>query len=652
MLRVTSQVLRKDKLLFEDKLIVENALNLWVGCLLHRSDLFAEFLEPRDPELKADELLLAGLLFCPYETVREEFKQSLSALCSRVRAGGEPGRPSPLESTLRLLSSNFSLISEYPCRQYFELFCELLDKHFLDAKIGARAAAAAQVIDSEALLSAVIDRIREENQKAQRARAEGQATGSAGQELKETAGLFQGLIQLAGKILDNCQDPKSSSTGAPSDSGAQQRGLIQEIFTRFLFPTVFDSGRADEGRSLTMAQEIESRAAQKSAPPGAESKGAAYRLLNSLLRRDSGLMDYFLRECMEPLMAHIQRTNAWNYTPPSATERSQRHVGLRNLGCICYMNSMLQQFFMIPALRYNLLCVEDQVPEDLKEFKGELVDDNVLHQLQKLMANLELSERADYNPWEFCFAFKEFDGSPTNTGEQKDAQEFLNLAFDRLENALKGTSRQHLLQSVFGGQTCSQLVCKACGKVKNRLEDFYNLSLTVKDIKGMHESLAKLVEGELISDYECSGCKQKVDVSKRTLIAQTPNVLIVHLQRIVFNFDTFQNDKLNQHFEFPQELDLSPYSYYQVMGGEGRLGEEARSQHSRHSSEEGGEKAQDHLEPPTKAEADADGSQEPAPEDCFEYKLVGVTVHSGTAHAGHYWSYINTRRGRDEQDAS
>jgi ubiquitin carboxyl-terminal hydrolase 34 len=181
----------------------------------------------------------------------------------------------------------------------------------------------------------------------------------------------------------------------------------------------------------------------------------------------------------------------------------------------------------------------------LKEYKGETVDDNLLHQLQKLMANLEVSDRSDYNPWEFCFAFKEFDGTPTNTGEQKDAQEFLNLAFDRLEEALKGTSRQHLLQSVFGGQTCSQLVCKECGKVKNRLEDFYNLSLTVKDLKGVHESLAKLVEGEVISDYECSGCQKKVDVSKRTLIAQTPNVLIVHLQRIIFNFDTFQNDKIN-----------------------------------------------------------------------------------------------------------
>jgi hypothetical protein len=33
------------------------------------------------------------------------------------------------------------------------------------------------------------------------------------------------------------------------------------------------------------------------------------------------------------------------------------------------------------------------------------------------MAHLELSERNDYNPCEFCFAFKDLDGNPTNTGE-------------------------------------------------------------------------------------------------------------------------------------------------------------------------------------------------------------------------------------------
>lgn len=85
------------------------------------------------------------------------------------------------------------------------------------------------------------------------------------------------------------------------------------------------------------------------------------------------------------------------------------------------MNSMLQQFFMIPAFRYNLLCVDDHLPDDLQEYKGYKIDDNVLHQFQKLIAHLELSERSDYNPFEFCFAFKDLDGNPTNTGEQKDA---------------------------------------------------------------------------------------------------------------------------------------------------------------------------------------------------------------------------------------
>ena len=31
-------------------------------------------------------------------------------------------------------------------------------------------------------------------------------------------------------------------------------------------------------------------------------------------------------------------------------------------------------------------------------------------------------------------------------------------------------------------------------------------------------------------------------------------------------------------------------------------------------------------------------------DDCYEYKLVGVNVHSGTANQGHYWSYINIKR--------
>lgn len=176
------------------------------------------------------------------------------------------------------------------------------------------------------------------------------------------------------------------------------------------------------------------------------------------------------------------------------------------------MNSMMQQFFMIPAFRYNLLCVEDGIAENPTEYKQEIVDDNMLHQMQRLFANLELSKRPYINPFAFCFSFKEFDGTPTNTAEQKDAQEFLNVLFDRLENNLKPTPRKYLLQSIFGGKTCSQLACSECGKVKNRIEDYYNITLTVKDLKSVYESLQGQVDGEIINDYQCDGCNKKVDI--------------------------------------------------------------------------------------------------------------------------------------------
>jgi ubiquitin C-terminal hydrolase len=42
--------------------------------------------------------------------------------------------------------------------------------------------------------------------------------------------------------------------------------------------------------------------------------------------------------------------------------------------------------------------------------------------------------------------------------------------------------------------------------------------------------------------------------------------------------------------------------------------------------------------------------QEEEPKENFEYKLVGVVIHMGTADAGHYLSYINTNRGTQDTD--
>ena len=95
------------------------------------------------------------------------------------------------------------------------------------------------------------------------------------------------------------------------------------------------------------------------------------------------------------------------------SKESKKYVGLCNLKNICYMNSILQQFFMIPAFRYNLLGLEEEqsVLKKNKVFAtDDLVLDDMRHQIIRLMSNLEASERNDFNMRGFCYAYKEFDG--------------------------------------------------------------------------------------------------------------------------------------------------------------------------------------------------------------------------------------------------
>jgi ubiquitin C-terminal hydrolase len=82
-------------------------------------------------------------------------------------------------------------------------------------------------------------------------------------------------------------------------------------------------------------------------------------------------------------------------------------VGLVNLGCICYMNAMLQQLFMTREFKYPLLSVDftsRHIP--IMEKKGRKYKDNVLLQLQRMFGYLQMSERADYSPEMFCYSFK------------------------------------------------------------------------------------------------------------------------------------------------------------------------------------------------------------------------------------------------------
>ena len=93
--------------------------------------------------------------------------------------------------------------------------------------------------------------------------------------------------------------------------------------------------------------------------------------------------------------------------------------------------------------------VIDETPEKMVEHRDQKFDDNMFRQLQLLFGFLELSERNAYDPTAFVYAFKDIFGEPTNPGLQRDAQEFLNEFFDKLEEKLKNSTQKYLLSDIF-----------------------------------------------------------------------------------------------------------------------------------------------------------------------------------------------------------
>ena len=95
------------------------------------------------------------------------------------------------------------------------------------------------------------------------------------------------------------------------------------------------------------------------------------------------------------------------------------------------------------------------------------------------------------------------------------------------------------------------IICKNCGNIVNREQDFYTLGLNVKNQKTLHTSLENMIAGEMIEEYNCESCNKKVTIEKKQCIQKLPNTLILHLQRIIFDMDSMANVKLNDRLEFP-----------------------------------------------------------------------------------------------------
>jgi ubiquitin C-terminal hydrolase len=352
-----------------------------------------------------------------------------------------------------------------------------------------------------------------------------------------------------------------------------------------------------------------------------KSRGLAFALLRRLLKDNIRLNIHFLVLEMGPLIKVIPNMFAGTAVQTEYDKKyANGYLGIRNLGCVCYMIATLQQFYCTPAFRYGVLMGQDGVPENKTQVKGAQIDDNFFHQFQKMLSYLDFSERRDFSPFDFCLSYKDYSGQPLNVMIQQDADEFLKILVEKIETSLKNSPFLGILKSVILGKVCNVIKCKGCGYVKTNEEDFFNLSLEVKGMHNTSESFDKLVEPETISDYTCDSCKKKCDISKRALLRSLPNVLFLSLKKMYFDLELLANVKIHSRYEFPMTMNLKKYMYVPEAEPQGEAGAEGNGA------------------PPKPQETQLQDAD-------FDYKLVGVVIHRGNAEYGHYTSLINGNRG-------
>jgi ubiquitin carboxyl-terminal hydrolase 7 len=221
------------------------------------------------------------------------------------------------------------------------------------------------------------------------------------------------------------------------------------------------------------------------------------------------------------------------------------HVGLRNQSATCYLNSVIQALFHIPAFRALVFRMPTTGKEDAT---------SIPLTLQKLFWSMQTG-----GPVCATTALTaSFGWTREDAGMQQDAQEFFCVLVANLEEKMQNTKPELAveLQRLFRGevQTVIRCINVDCSSVRN--EYFYDLCLDVKGFATLIDAVRNQVGEERLegnNQYETNDFgKQDAIMSKH--FVSFPDVLQVHLRRFEFKGRMV---KVTDAFEFPPVLDLS-----------------------------------------------------------------------------------------------
>ncbi|KAJ5079287.1 ubiquitin carboxyl-terminal hydrolase faf-y-related [Anaeramoeba ignava] len=457
----------------------------------------------------------------------------------------------------------------------------------------------------------------------------------------------------------------------------EKHNLIKEIFEKFLFDVPKPSITKKKTRLSSKCQTDYSRK-------------ASFDLLNQIVK-DSP--DNFIRlfHYLKDLHKNVSSVSTWSYETISSPKSPTGYLGLTNLGATCYMNSLLQQLYMVPEFRKTMLSLnleeyieneemkkrnkdedkenkdgnenenenenenknknkenkdednkENKDIEDIKKIVKKTLEENPFYHLQLIFARLSESDRQYVNTRPFTKVFKQWDGSPLNPYVQMDVYEFYNMLFDVMENNLRSVGKGTLLQQLFGGKFVNQIIAIESGNVSERLENFYTISLDVLNQRNLEESLDLYIKGEMLvgdNQYYSEALQKKVDALKRVCVKELPKVMVVNLKRFEYDLETMQRYKINTRFEFPMTLNMRKYTREGIADDE--LAELLKKKETEEDNEA---ELKEKIETLQKI-------IEEAANKVYGYHLSGIIVHLGSSESGHYYSFIKEKESLSEDNS-